>query len=145
MTPISPSCPSAAIRIDKWLWCARFYKTRAIAAQAIAKGHVKINQASAKPGKDVRVGDTVALQQAGVPKTVVVQALAATRGPAPQARQLYAETADSAAERARLAEQRRIAPEPASAQRQGRPTKRDRRNLQELQEPHQWDSRWTAQ
>ena len=71
---------SATMRLDKWLWCARFYKTRAIAVEAISKGHVKVNQANAKPSKDVRAGDTVELKQGNIPKTVTIAAMASTRG-----------------------------------------------------------------
>ncbi len=130
------------MRIDKWLWCARLYKTRAIATDAINKGRVLVNQASTKPGKEVRPGDTVELHQAHIPKTVVITALATTRGPAPAAQALYTETADSIAQRAALAEQRRIAPEPAITQKDGRPTKRDRRDLQGLRD---WGDRWSAE
>ena len=139
---MAESASSDTMRLDKWLWCARFYKTRAIAVEAIGKGHVKVNQASAKPSKDVRVGDTIELRQANTPKTVVVQALATTRGPAPIAQTLYQETGDSLQHRAALAEQRRLAPEPADTVRDGRPTKRDRRNLQGLRD---WNDRWSAE
>ncbi len=130
------------MRLDKWLWCARFYKTRAMAVEAIDKGHVKVNQASAKPSKEIRTGDTVELKQAAIPKTVIIHALAKTRSAAPIAQALYTETAESIAHRETLAEQRRLAPEPATALTTGRPTKRDRRNLDELRD---WDARWSAQ
>ena len=126
------------MRIDKWLWCARFYKTRAIAVDAINKGQVSVNNAVVKPSKEIRVGDRIGLKQAHIPKTVDVRALAHTRGPAPIAHQLYAETADSVALRSALEEQRRVAPEPALSLSAGRPTKRDRRQLQN------WDDRWTT-
>ena len=132
---------SATMRLDKWLWCARFYKTRAIAVEAIAKGHVKVNQANAKPSKDVRAGDTVELKQGNIPKTVTIAAVASTRGPAPAAQLLYTETEASIALRASLSEQRRLAPEPAATLKDGRPTKRNRRELQGLQ---QWDERWSS-
>lgn len=133
------------MRLDKWLWAARFYKTRALAVEQIGKHRVTVNAAPAKASREVRVGDTISLRQGDVPKTVQVLALSAMRGPAPVAQLLYQETADSLAERARLAEQRRLAPEPATAialQRDGRPTKRDRRDIERTR--HQWDDRWSA-
>ena len=133
---------SESMRIDKWLWCARFYKTRAIAVEAINKGHVRVNQASAKPGKEVKAGDTVELQQGNIPKTVVITAMARTRGPAPVAQALYSETPQSFAPRSSLAELRRLAPEPANTLKDGRPTKRDRRELQGLRD---WGDRWSAE
>ncbi|MDY0108176.1 MAG: RNA-binding S4 domain-containing protein, partial [Giesbergeria sp.] len=82
------------MRIDKWLWCARFYKTRSLAAEEIGKGRVTINGQAIKASRDVRVGDTVALRQGQVPRTVVVRGLSALRGPAPVAQLLYEETAE---------------------------------------------------
>lgn len=95
----------------------------------------------------VRCGDTVALRQGQVPRTVVIRGLSGMRGPAPVAQALYEETAESLAERERLAEQRRLAPEPASSiasQHEGRPTKRDRRQIDQVRERGSWDSRWSA-
>lgn len=126
------------LRLDKWLWAARFYKTRALAAEEVERHRVQVNDAPAKPGKDVRVGDRIELRPTGGPRrVVVVQGLSAIRGPAPVAQQLYAETAESVAERAAWAERRRLAPEPAASIEQGRPTKRDRRDLAD------WN-RWSA-
>lgn len=135
----------SSMRLDKWLWAARFYKTRSLAVEQISKNRVTVNAAAAKASREVRVGDTIALRQGNVPKTVKVLGLSAIRGPAPAAQQLYQETADSVAERARLAEQQRLAPEPASSialQHDGRPSKRDRRNIDRTR--HQWDDRWSA-
>jgi len=135
----------SSMRLDKWLWAARFYKTRSVAVEQINKNRVTVNAAPAKASREVRVGDTIALRQGNVPKTVKVLGLSTIRGPAPVAQQLYAETADSVAERERLAEQRRLAPEPASTialQHEGRPTKRDRRDIERAR--HQWDDRWSA-
>ena len=134
---------SDSMRLDKWLWCARFYKTRSLAAEEIGKGRVMVNGQLAKPARDLRCGDTVALRQGPVERTVVVQGLSAQRGPAPVAQQLYAETADSLAERQRQAELRRLAPEPASAIVQGRPTKRDRRDIERARTTG-WGDRWSA-
>lgn len=130
------------MRIDKWLWAARFFKTRSLAVEQIDRGRVRVNGQEAKPSRDIRVGDTVAMMQSGVPRTVIVQGLSLQRGPAPVAQALYQETPDSLAKRARLAEHRRVAHEPAMSIEHGRPTKRDRRHLDQAQ--HQWDNRWSA-
>ncbi|QJW84202.1 RNA-binding S4 domain-containing protein [Ramlibacter terrae] len=129
------------LRIDKWLWAARFYKTRTTACDEIDKGRVAINGQDVKPAREVKVGDTVALRREGVTRTVVVKGLSAMRGPAPVAQQLYEETAESLAERARAADQRRYAPEPAHSIEHGRPTKRGRRDLDQAQG---WGDRWSA-
>ncbi|MCX7240276.1 MAG: S4 domain-containing protein [Burkholderiales bacterium] len=126
-------------RIDKWLWAARFYKTRSLATQEIDKGHVQVNQANVKPARDVRVGDTITVLQGKVPRTVVVKGISEQRGPAPVAQLLYEETAQSLEKRALIAERNRLSPEPALAIENGRPTKRDRRNLQS-----DWNDRWSA-
>ena len=140
--PHTETDPSPSMRIDKWLWCARFYKTRAIAVEAIHKGHVKVNGTVAKPAKEVRAQDTIELLQAQTPRTVAVRAMAATRGSAPMAQQMYEETPESIRQREVLAEQRRLAPEPANSLQAGRPTKKDRRDMQELRS---WNDRWSAQ
>lgn len=129
------------MRLDKWLWCARFYKTRSLATEEIAKGRVTVNGQAAKPARDLRCGDTVALRQGPVARTVLVRALSGARGPAPVAQLLYEETPESIAARERGAEQRRLAPEPAAALQEGRPTKRDRRNIDRARD---WGSRWSA-
>ncbi|XDF33552.1 S4 domain-containing protein [Paracidovorax avenae] len=133
--------PPESMRLDKWLWCARFYKTRALAAEEIGKGRVVVNGQAAKASRELRSGDTVALRQGQVPRTVVVRGLSAMRGPAPVAQQLYEETAESIAARAQAAEMRRLAPEPAATLQEGRPTKRDRR---EIDQARDWGSRWSA-
>ena len=129
------------MRLDKWLWCARFYKTRSLATEEISKGRVTVNGQQAKPARDLRCGDTVALRQGPVARTVLVRALSGARGPAPVAQLLYEETAQSIAARELAAEQRRLAPEPAATLQDGRPTKRDRRNIERAQD---WGSRWSA-
>lgn len=129
------------MRLDKWLWCARFYKTRSLATEEIAKGRVTVNGQAAKPARDLRCGDTVALRQGPVARTVLVRALSGARGPAPVAQLLYEETPESIAARERAAEQRRLATEPAAALQEGRPTKRDRRNIDRARD---WGSRWSA-
>ena len=127
------------MRLDKWLWCARFYKTRSLATEEISKGRVTVNGQAAKPARDLRCGDTVLMRQGPIARTVVVKGLSGARGPAPVAQQLYEETAESLTQRAQMAENNRLSTEPAHAIEQGRPTKRDRRALQK-----DWDTRWSA-
>lgn len=125
------------VRLDKWLWAARFYKTRALAAEEVARGRVSVNDQAAKPARELRPGDRLALRQGPVERVVEVLALSSVRGPAPVAQALYRETADSVAARERAAQARRQGVEPAATIEQGRPTKRDRRQLAEWQ-------RWSA-
>lgn len=130
----------APVRLDKWLWAARFYKTRALAVEEIGKGRVEVNGQPAKPSRDVKPGDLLRLRQGQIQREVEVLGLSHIRGPAPVAQGLYRETPESIAARERAAEARRLAPEPAQTiadSRQGRPTKQDRRRLAE------WD-RWSA-
>lgn len=131
-----------SMRLDKWLWCARFYKTRSVAVEEIGKGRVTVNQQNAKAARELRVGDTVSLRQGVMERIVVVQALSNMRGPAPVAQQLYKETEASQKARAEAAERRRLAPEPAATLSEGRPTKRDRRQIDQVR--HDWDDRWSA-
>jgi len=133
--------PPESMRLDKWLWCARFYKTRALAVEEIGKGRVTVNGQAAKASRELRPGDTVALRQGVVPRTVVVRGLSGMRGPAVVAQQLYEETPESVASREQAAEMRRLAPEPAASLHEGRPTKRDRR---EIDQARDWGSRWSA-
>ncbi|MBS0339430.1 MAG: RNA-binding S4 domain-containing protein [Proteobacteria bacterium] len=130
------------LRIDKWLWAARFYKTRTLAADEIGKHRVQVNAEVAKASREVKVGDLVTLRQGPVQRTVVVRGLSGMRGPAPVAQQLYEETPESLAAQAAAREQRRLASEPALAIEQGRPTKRERRKLDEAS--HGWGKRWSA-
>jgi ribosome-associated heat shock protein Hsp15 len=130
------------LRIDKWLWAARFYKTRTLASEEIARGRVEVNGQEVKPAREVKVGDTVGLRQGPVTRTVVVKGLSGMRGPAPVAQQLYEETAESIKAREQAAERRRLAPEPALTIEQGRPTKRGRRELDDAQRG--WGERWSA-
>ena len=125
------------VRLDKWLWAARFYKTRGLATDEIGKGRVAVNAQVAKPSRELKPGDVLTLRQGPVTRTVLVVALSAVRGPAPVAQALYEETAASIAAREKAAEQRRLGAEPAQAIEQGRPTKRDRRQLADWQ-------RWSA-
>ena len=128
-----------ALRIDKWLWAARFYKTRSLASDEIGKNRVQVNGQDAKPSKEVKVGDIVCLRQGAVERTVLVQGLSGVRGPAPVAQLLYSETPESIEARQKAAEQNRLAREPALSIEQGRPTKRDRRQIEKT-----WDNRWSA-
>ena len=130
------------LRVDKWLWAARFYKTRTLATEEITKGRVAVNGQEAKPARELKVGDTVAMRRESVTRTVVVKGLSGVRGPAPVAQQLYEETAESLKAREQAAEQRRFAREPAHSIEHGRPTKRGRRELDEAQ--RDWGDRWSA-
>lgn len=128
------------MRLDKWLWAARFYKTRAVAVDFIDKGRVQVNGQDAKRSRELRVGDLVALRQGErgeIAREVRVLGLSAVRGPATVAQQLYSETEASIAARQAAAHARALHTEPAEAIAQGRPTKRDRRQLA------QWQ-RWSA-
>ena len=127
--PETADATNTHLRLDKWLWAARFFKTRALAVEAIEKHRVRINGAFAKPARDVRAGDELEIAQGPVWRTVTVLGVSAMRGPAPQAALLYRETEASVAQRLAQAEQRRVAPEPALALTQGRPTKRQRREI----------------
>jgi ribosome-associated heat shock protein Hsp15 len=117
-------------RIDKWLWAARFFKTRSLAVDEINHGRVQIDQHDVKPAREVRIGDVITIVQAKIPRTVLVKAISEQRGPAPLAQQLYEETPDSLQTRAKIVERNRLSPEPALSMAHGRPTKRDRRELQ---------------
>ena len=123
------------MRVDKWLWAARFYKTRSIASEEIGKGRVQVNGQDAKPAREIKPGDTLALRQDQVIRTVIVKALSQQRGAAPVAQQLYEETPASVAGRALAAEQRRLNNDPAGNIEHGRPTKRDRRSLDKAWNP----------
>jgi ribosome-associated heat shock protein Hsp15 len=119
------------MRLDKWLWAARFFKTRSLAQQAIAAGRVKLNDARVKAAHDLKAGDSVAVRVGELQWQVEVKALSERRGPAAEARKLYDETAASRAERERRLDLRRWGAEPAAGLK-GRPTKRDRRRLEDL-------------
>ena len=126
------------MRLDKWLWAARFFKTRSLAAEEIGRHRIEVNGQPAKASRELKPGDTVTVRQpGGLARTVTVRGLSQLRGPAPVAQQLYEETAESLAARAAAAQRRKLAPEPAASIAQGRPTKRDRRQLAD------WD-RWSA-
>ncbi len=116
------------MRIDKWLWAARFYKTRSVTQAAVEGGKVKLNGERVKPAKDVRTGDRLDLTIAAQDWTITVLVLSDKRGPASVAQTLYQESAESQARRAEQSALRKFAAEP-ELQRHGRPTKRDRRQL----------------
>ena len=127
----------ANMRLDKWLWAARFFKTRALAVDEINLGRVRVGGQPVKPARDVRVGDLLNIRIGTLAREVEVKGLSNQRGPAPQAQLLYAETPASVTAREAAAEARRLAPEPADTISQGRPTKQDRRRLAD------WD-RWSV-
>ncbi|WP_367846619.1 RNA-binding S4 domain-containing protein [Rhodoferax sp. WC2427] len=130
------------LRIDKWLWAARFYKTRSLATEEVNKGRVQIGGQDVKPAREVKPGDLITLRQGPVVRTIEVVGISQARGPAPVAQALYAETADSLQARTAAAEQRRLAPEPAHSLDHGRPTKRQRRDLDQAGQG--WGDRWSA-
>lgn len=120
-------------RLDKWLWAARFFKTRAVAADAIESGKVEVNGDRPKRGKAVKVGDSVRVRLGPYEHHVTVRALSSRRGPAAQAQLLYEETEASLEARQLLAERLRAAPPPLFAEK-GRPSKKERRDLRRLKD-----------
>ena len=130
------------VRIDKWLWAARFYKTRSLATEEIQKGRISINDQVVKPAREVKVGDLVSIRREGLMRSIEVLAVSEVRGPAPQAQLLYVETPDSLKAKEIHSLQRRFAREPALSIENGRPTKRDRRDIE--QAGHAWNDRWSA-
>ena len=116
------------VRLDKWLWAARFYKTRGLAADAIDGGKVDVNGARVKRAKMVQTGDEVRIRQTPFEHVVMVRGVSERRGPASVAAMLYEETTESKAKRAALATQ--IRSMPADEWDTGRPTKRDRREIE---------------
>lgn len=129
--------PLERVRLDKWLWAARLYKTRSLAADEVTKGRVSVNGQAAKAARELRTGDRLLVRQGVVERELVVLGLSNIRGPAPVAQALYEETPASKAAREKAAAERRLGVEPADALLQGRPTKRDRRQLAD------WN-RWSA-
>lgn len=123
---------SDKVRLDKWLWAARFYKTRSLAVAEIEKGRVMVNDQLVKPAREVKPGDRISVRRGQLTTVVVVLGVSNIRGPAPVAQQLYEETAESLRAREQAAEMRRLAPEPAHDITDGRPTKRDRRLFDRL-------------
>jgi len=123
-----PASSSDAVRLDKWLWAARFFKTRRLASRAIKGGKVEVDGQRAKPAKEVRLGQTVTVTKGVYEFTVTVNGLSDQRGPATQAQRLYTETEESAARRERVrAQQKMVAASVPKTQ--GRPDRRERRKL----------------
>ena len=122
------------MRLDKWLWAARFFKTRSLAQQAIESGRVTLNHQRIKPAHLLKISDLVSVRVGELVWRIQVKNLSERRGPATEARKLYDETAESRAERERRVELRRWSADPAAGIK-GRPTKRDRRRLEDLTSP----------
>jgi len=120
-----------SVRLDRWLWAARFFKTRAVASAAIAGGKVHVNGTRAKPAKQLRVGDSLRLRIGPYEWLIAVRALSERRGPPKDAQLLYDESPEGRVARERLADAHKIAPAPAYRGK-GRPTKKDRRKLEEF-------------
>jgi ribosome-associated heat shock protein Hsp15 len=119
------------VRVDRWLWAARFFKTRSLATDAVLGGHVQVNGERVKPSRDVKAGDSLRIRNGQVEWTVTVRGLSDRRGPAAVARELYEESPESAEARERRRLELRLA-RPPGADLAGRPTKRDRRRLEAL-------------
>jgi len=130
---------SGKLRIDKWLWAARFFKTRSLAAEAVESGKVLVGGVRVKPAKTVGVGDMLEIRAGKFRYEVEVFGLSNKRGGAPDAQRLYRETEDSRAQRAAIAAQLRAEPQP---QWKGRPTKRDRREIDSFRSQVKKGSVW---
>ncbi len=123
---MSETTTANRVRLDKWLWAARFFKTRSLAVDAIDSGQVQVNGERVKPAKEVRLGMQVAVRSP-LEHTVLVRGLSDVRRGAPEAIRLYEETPESVARREQATEQRRLAPQRERGE--GRPTKRERRQI----------------
>ena len=121
------------MRLDKWLWAARFFKTRSLASDAVDGGKVKLNGSTTKPAKDVNIGDRLHIRAGEQDREIIVQGLNEQRRPAVEAQLFYQETPESIENRAQTAELRKLSPLPSPEQK-GRPTKRDRRQLGRFRE-----------
>jgi ribosomal 50S subunit-recycling heat shock protein len=122
---------AGGVRLDKWLWAARFYKTRSLATAAVTGGEVRVEGERAKPARMLKPGDEIQVRRGDELMQIVVRGLSEVRGPAPMAQRLYEETDESRRRRAQIAERRALAREPA-LDIKGRPTKRDARELRRL-------------
>jgi ribosome-associated heat shock protein Hsp15 len=120
------------VRLDKWLWAARFFKTRSLATEAVAGGKVEVNGERAKPAKAVKAGDEIRLRLGPYEHVLIVRQLGERRGPASVAQTLFEETQASREARERLAAQLKMAPPTFVYEEKGRPTKKDRRDLSRL-------------
>lgn len=127
------------VRVDKWLWAARFFKTRSLAADAIGGGKVLVAGERVKPAKLLQIGDEVRLRMGPYEHVIIVRAVSERRGPATVAATLYEETAQSQVARTKLAEQLRMAPAAFVFEDKGRPTKRDRREIERLRDERRHD------
>jgi ribosome-associated heat shock protein Hsp15 len=125
---------STKVRVDKWLWAARFFKTRSLAVDAIGGGKISVNGERVKPAKLLQAGDEVSVRLGPYEHVVVVRGLSERRGPASVAATLYEETPESIASRQKLAEQLRMAPAAFVFEEKGRPTKKDRRDIEKLRD-----------
>ena len=121
-----------SLRLDKWLWAARFFKTRGLAQTAIENGRVLVNQERVKVAYAVKVGDELLLRQSDISRTLEVLIISDKRGAAPVAQTLYMESAESLAKREEALQIKRFSSEPARSIEEGRPTKRDRRRIESL-------------
>jgi ribosome-associated heat shock protein Hsp15 len=119
------------VRIDKWLWAARFFKTRALASRSCDLGRIESNGVDAKPAREVRAGDMLRIKNDSGEFQVEILALSEMRGPAPVAQKLYRESDASRALRTKLAEERKVMPQ-VEGFREGKPSKRDRRQIGRL-------------
>jgi len=126
-----PEIEKDHVRLDKWLWAARFYKTRSLASEAIAGGKIQVNGDRAKRSRPLQVGDEIRVRQGPYEYRIVVRELSGRRGPAPEAAKLYEEHADSRAAREAMAIQLKTL-HAAFVPDKGRPTKRDRREIDRL-------------
>jgi ribosome-associated heat shock protein Hsp15 len=133
---VPESSSDGRVRIDKWLWAARFFKTRSLAAEAVAAGKVEVNDDRIKPAKLIGLGDTISVRVGPYVHVVTVRGLSERRGPAIVAATLYEETVESVAARTKLAEQLRMAPAAFVYEDKGRPTKRDRREIDRFRDEH---------
>jgi len=131
--------PPARVRLDKWLWAARFFKTRPLAVEAIDGGKVRVNDDRVKRAKQIQVGDRVEIRLGPYLHSVVVQGLSERRGPAPEAAKLYQETPESVRERERVAFQLKAAHVLFVPENNERPTKRDRRRLEDFRKKSGWE------
>ncbi len=128
MNNLTATPDRSKLRIDKWLWAARFFKTRALAVDAIECGKILVNEARVKPAKTIATGDTLSIRLGPYTFEVEVLALSDKRGPAPQAQKLYRETEAGRLKREALAAEIKAQPKPSELK--GRPTKRDRREIE---------------
>ena len=134
--PTDPESAPGRVRVDKWLWAARFFKTRSLAADTITAGKVEVNSERVKPAKLLQIGDQVSIRLGPYLHVVHVRGISERRGPATVAATLYEETTESVAARAKLAEQLRMAPAAFVYEEKGRPTKRDRREIDRFRDEH---------